>query len=89
MGDLGSGLEPGHILCDLPELTKAMTFQVTLNVVKMMIGNVAAAGGHVRAAVGEVIELGRGGIACECGENTKCVWDEYSSFRIFVSKERK
>ena len=58
MGDLGSGLEPGHILCDLPELTKAMTFQVTLNGVKMMIGNVAAAGGHVQAAVGEMIELG-------------------------------
>ena len=54
-----------------------MTFQVTLNVVEMMIGNVAAAGGHVRAAVGEVIELGRGGIACECGENTMSVGDEY------------
>ena len=69
MGDLGSGLEPGHILYDLPELTKAMTFQVTLNVVKMMIGNVAAAGGHVRAAVGEMIELVGGGIACGCNEN--------------------
>ena len=89
MGDLGSGLEPGHILCDLPELKKAMTFQLTRNVVKMMIGNVAAACGHVRAAVGEMIELGGGGIACGCGENTKCVWDEYSSFLIFASKEKK
>ena len=73
MGDLGSGLEPGHILCDLLELTKAMTFQVTLNVVKMMIGNVAAACGHVRAAVGEMIELGGGGSACGFGENAKSI----------------
>ena len=87
MGDLGSGLEPGHILCDLPELKKAMAFQVTLNVVKMMIGNIITAGGHVRAAVGEMIELGGGGIACGCNENRKCVWDEYLSFLIFVSKE--
>ena len=49
----------------LPELEKAMMFQLTRNVVKMMIGNVAAAGGHVQATVGEMIELDRGGIACK------------------------
>ena len=81
MGDLGSGLESSHRLCNLPELKKAMMFQLTRNVVKMMIGNVAAAGEHVRATVGEMIELGGGGIACGCNENRKCVWDEYSSFR--------
>ena len=87
MGDLGSGLEPGHRLCNLPELEKAMMFQLTRNIVKMMIGNVAAAGGHVRATVSEMIELGRGGIACGCNKNRKCVWDEYLPSLIFISKE--